>query len=152
MKKTIITILLIVTSVMFISPINTMALEANNAGLIVSKSNIISDTIYIATNGVCDAEEDNSLLGDPDCEDSVAWIVQLIFNIIKIAGPILVILLSSVDFIMVIIKSDNDQFQKAQKRLITRLILALLLFLVPTVVEVLLQLFGITGDVTGGIR
>ena len=53
---------------------------------------------------------------------------------------------------MVIIKSDNDQFQKAQKKLITRLVLALLLFLVPTIVEVILQVFGITGSATGGIR
>ena len=56
------------------------------------------------------------------------------------------------DFIVVIIKSDNEQFQKAQKKLITRLIMALLLFLIPTIVQVILQVFGITGSSTGGIK
>ena len=150
MKKGIITLLLVIACVMFISPINTNALEVSNTNIVSNVgSNIIANTIYIG-DGEC--SESNAVLGDVECEDSVAWLVQLIFNIIKVAGPILVVLLSSVDFIMVIIKSDNDQFQKAQKKLITRLILALLLFLVPTIVQVLLQIFGITGSVTGGIQ
>lgn len=150
MKKGIITLLLVIACVMFISPINTNALEVSNTNMVSNVgSNIIANTIYIG-DGEC--SESSAVLGDVECEDSVAWLVQLVFNIIKVAGPILVVLLSSVDFIMVIIKSDNDQFQKAQKKLITRLILALLLFLVPTIVQVLLQIFGITGSVTGGIQ
>ena len=146
MKKGIITFLLIVTCVMFISPINTKALETNNINIVDrSGSNFIENTINTA-------EVTKSVLGDPSDENSVAWLVQLIFNIIKIAGPILVVLLSSIDFIMVILKSDSEQFAKAQKRLITRLILALLLFLNPTIVQIILQVFGITGNVTAGIK
>ena len=146
MKKGIITFLLIVTCVMFISPINTKALETNNINIVDrSGSNFIENTINTA-------EVTKSVLGDPSDENSVAWLVQLIFNIIKIAGPILVVLLSSIDFIMVILKSDSEQFAKAQKRLITRLILALLLFLIPTIVQIILQVFGITGNVTAGIK
>ena len=145
MKKGIITILLIAASVMFFSPINTMALESNNVGIIEkSESNILTNTINIADGA--------PILGDPEDEDSVAWLVQLVLNIIKVVGPILVIILSSVDFISVIIKSDNEQFQKAQKRLITRLVLALLLFLIPVLVEVILQVFGITGSGTAGLK
>lgn len=150
MKKKIITILLIITCVMFMSPINTKALDVNSVN-IVEKSGLsfVSNTVNIAAS---DCSKSDAILGDVDCEDSVAWLVQLIFNVIKVMGPILVILLSSIDFIMVIIKSDNEQFQKAQKKLITRLVLALLLFLIPTIVEVILQVFGITGSATGGIR
>ena len=146
MKKGIITFLLIVTCVMFVSPVDTMALEANNSISIVDKSgsNLVTNTMNIA--------KESPILGDPTDEDSVAWLVQLVLNIVKVVGPILVILLSSVDFIMVIIKSDNEQFQKAQKKLITRLILAILLFLIPVIVEILLQVFGFTGDATAGIR
>ena len=150
MKKGIITLLLIVTCVMFISPINANALEVNSVGIVEkNESNLLSNTINIAASK---CPPSKAVLGDVDCEDSVAWLVQIIFNIVKIVGPILVVLLSSIDFIMVIIKSDNDQFQKAQKKLITRLVLALLLFLIPTIVQVLLQIFGITGSVTGGIK
>lgn len=145
MKKKIITVFLIAASIVFISPMNTMALESNNISIIEkSESNILTNTVTIAAG--------EPVLGDVNDEDSVAWLVQLVLNIVKVVGPILVILLSSVDFIMVIIKSDNEQFQKAQKRLITRLILALLLFLVPVIVEILLQIFGFTGNATAGIR
>jgi hypothetical protein len=133
---------------MFVSPINTKALEVNNIN-IVEKS-VLTDNIYLGAKGNC--EKSTAILGDVKCEDSVAWLIQLILDFIKVLGPILVIILSSIDFIMVIIKSDNEQFQKAQKRLITRLVLALLLFVVPVIVEVLLQVFGITGNVTGGIQ
>ena len=146
MKKAIITILLIITCVMSISPINTFALENNNSINIVenTSSNVLSNTINIA-------KKDSTLLGDPEDEDSVAWLVYLILNIIKVAGPILVILLSSVDFILVIVKSDNEAFAKAQKKLITRLVLAILLFLVPVIVQVILEVFGITGSTIPGL-
>lgn len=146
MKKVIITILLIITCVMSISPINTFALENNNSINIVenTSSNVLSNTINIA-------KKDSTLLGDPEDEDSVAWLVYLILNIVKVAGPILVILLSSIDFIMVIIKSDNDAFAKAQKKLITRLILSILLFLVPIIVQIILEVFGITGSTIPGL-
>ena len=41
---------------------------------------------------------------------------------------------------------------KAQKKLILRLILAALLFLIPTLVEAILQIFGITGSTTCGLQ
>lgn len=144
MKKAIITILLIITCVMFVSPVNTMALENNNINIVENtSSNVLTNTINIASR--------ETILGDPTDEDSVAWLVYLVLNIIKIAGPILVILLSSVDFILVIVKSDNDAFAKAQKKLITRLVLAILLFLVPVVVQVILEVFGITGSTIPGL-
>lgn len=150
MKKRIITILLVVLSFMFINPIDTKALDFNSANIVYKMdSNILSNTVNIAA-GNC--VENDSILGDPECEDSVAWLVQLVLNIIKIAGPILVILLSSVDYIMVIVKSDNDAFQKAQKKLVTRLILAMLLFVVPVIVQVILGVFGISGNSTAGLH
>ena len=150
MKKILITILLIITCVICISPINTKALEIDNTSIVTQiGSNIVTDNIYMAVDA---CEESEAILGDVNCEDSVAWLLQLLLNIVKVAGPILVVILSSIDFVMVIIKSDNDQFQKAQKKLITRLVLAILLFLIPVIVQILLQVFGITGDITGGIQ
>lgn len=94
----------------------------------------------------------NSMLGDPEDEDSVAWLLQQILNYIKILGPILVVVLSSLDFAKVIIQSDDEAMAKAQKKLIYRLILAAALFFIPTLVMVLLNLFGITSDPTCGIH
>ena len=149
MKKGIITILLVIASVMFVSPINTYALEKDSVSIVNKNSlNLVSNTISIAKS----CPPTNAVLGDVDCEDSVAWLIQMILNVVKVIGPILVVILSSIDFIMVIVNSDNDKFQKAQKKLVTRLVLAALLFLIPVIVQVLLQVFGITGNATGGIQ
>lgn len=94
----------------------------------------------------------SSLLGNPNDPDSVAWLLQYLLNAIKVVGPILVIVLSSVDFLKVIIKSDDDAMAAATKKLGYRLILAGLLFFIPTIVEVLLGIFGITSDPTCGIQ
>ena len=100
----------------------------------------------LSSLSLLDCEE--SLLGSVNDEDSVAWLVQQILDLIKVVGPILVVVLSSIDFLQVILKGDDEAMGKATKKLTTRLILAILLFLVPVLVEWLLDIFGIT---TSGI-
>ncbi len=75
-------------------------------------------------------------------EGSVFWIIQRILLYIRIAGPILVVLLSAVDFIKVVFSSEDDSMKKAQKKFMIRLIGALALFLIPLLVSFLLQLIG----------
>ena len=150
MKKGLITILLIIASVMFISPINTQALSTDSAIYSVSENVYLLDETVEIDEDPCNGE--NTLFGDPNDPDSVAWIIQLALNVIRVVGPIIAILLSSVDFIKVIIKSDDEEMAKAQKKLITRLILAALLFLIPTIVQLLLGIFGLTTDPTCGIQ
>lgn len=96
--------------------------------------------------------EDEPLLGYVTDEKSVAWLLQQIFNVIKIVGPVVVIVLSSIDFAKVIIKNDDEAMAKAQKKLIVRLILAALLFFIPMLVELALNIFGLTGTSTGNIQ
>ena len=75
----------------------------------------------------------------------------MILNFIKILGPILVVLLSGVDFLIVIFKSDDEAMGKAQKKLAKRLVLAGLLFFIPLLVQVILGVFGITSNSTCGL-
>ena len=86
------------------------------------------------------------ILGDPGNEETVAWLLQQILNYIKILGPILVVILSSMDFAKAIIASDDESMKKAEKKLMIRLVLAVALFLVPTLVSVMLNIFGYTSD------
>ena len=92
--------------------------------------------------GACE----ESLFGNPQDENSVAWIIQQILDIIKIVGPILVLVLSSVDFLQVILNGDDKAMASAQKRLITRLFLAAALFILPFLVTFLLDIFGLTSS------
>ena len=92
------------------------------------------------------------ILGDPNDENSVAWLLQQILNYIRVLGPMIVIVMSGIEFTKVIISSDDDGMAKAQKKLITRLILVAALFFVPTIVLALLDLFGMTNDPTCGLK
>ena len=94
----------------------------------------------------------NSILGSTQDEESVAWLLQQLLNYVKILGPILVAILSSLDFAKSIIASDDEGMQKAQKKLLIRLILAVALFLIPTLVSVLLNIFGITTNEICGLQ
>lgn len=103
--------------------------------------------------------ECKGLLGDPKNDpDSVAWLIVKILDYLKLLGPLMVLVLSSLDFAKAILMSDDESLKKAQSNLITRLILAALLFVLPNLIEVLLDIFGITSsdicifDWQGGIK
>ena len=93
-----------------------------------------------------------SQLIDTETEGSFGWLLQKLLNYIKIAGPILVVLLSALDFIKAIASSEEDAFKKAQSRLVIRLVAALALFLVPTFVELLLGLINGISDPSCGLK
>lgn len=95
---------------------------------------------------------ENTLLGSTANQKSVAWLIQEVLNIVKVVGPILVIVLSGVEFIQVIAKGDDEAMGKAQKKLVTRLILIALLFLLPVIVETLLKVFGLMTDSVCGLN
>ncbi|MBQ6135542.1 MAG: hypothetical protein IJI60_04425 [Bacilli bacterium] len=95
---------------------------------------------------------ENTLLGSTANQKSVAWLIQEVLNIIKVVGPILVAVLSGVEFVQVIAKGDDEAMGKAQKKLVTRLILIALLFLLPVIVETLLKIFGLMTDSVCGLN
>lgn len=161
MKKSILLLMMIL--VVFITPIKVNAEEKDyNNGFfqIIEKKNNNNQT----NNGTDTSQwnegynqtqnctGDNSILGNVNDPDSVAWLLQQVLNYIKIIGPILVVVLSSVEFAKVIINSDDEAMAKAQKKLITRIILAACLFFIPTLVQAALDLFGFTSDATCGIE
>ncbi len=86
---------------------------------------------------------------DPDieCEDIIdtetpgafGWLLNTILNYIKVIGPVLVVLLSAIDFIKAIFGFDEKAMKEAQNKLIIRLVAALALFLIPTLVQLLLS-------------
>ena len=85
---------------------------------------------------------DNSLLGDPDDPNSVAWLVQKALNYVKLAGPLLVLVFTCIDYLKALVQSDDDTMTKNNKKLVTRIMLALLLFFIPLLVNVVLEQFA----------
>ena len=93
-----------------------------------------------------------SLLGNPKCEESIAWLIQELFNVVKYAGPFLVLVLSSVDFVKTIANGDDETMSKAQKKLLIRMLGVVLLFFIPNLVWFILELFGIVTNPTCGVK
>lgn len=167
MKKLLVGIVL-VFSIFIVNPCKTFALsfEEVNENSLISFNSEIKNYIYTLdkdddsnVDGWLDdynqdqnCNSDSSLLGNPNDPDSVAWLLQQILNYVKIIGPILVVILSSVEFAKVIIQSDDEAMAKAQKKLINRLILVVALYFVPNLVSLLLGIFGITTDPTCGLQ
>jgi len=78
-----------------------------------------------------------------NCEGETIEFIRNIFNIVKIAIPVLLIVLGLMDFVKAIIASDDQKMKKAQKDFITRLIIGAVIFFIPSVLEFLLSLIGI---------
>ena len=93
----------------------------------------------------------NSLLGSPTDTTSVAWLLFTVLNWLRVLGPLAVIVLSGIEFAQAIVKSDDDTMKKAKGHLTTRLVMAGLLFLIPSVVKLLLDVFNLTSDPMCGI-
>ena len=77
-------------------------------------------------------------------EGSVGWVLMTLLNYVRVIGPIAVVLLSALDFIKAIMSSDEKAMKQAQSKLVIRLIAALALFLIPTLVSLLLDLINTT--------
>ena len=99
------------------------------------------------------ADDDcNSILGNPANPNSPAWLLKKLLDYLKILGPMIVLVMSSIDFIKALLASDDESMQKAYKKLMTRLVLALLLFFIPELVELLLEIFGFMSDPLCGLQ
>lgn len=66
--------------------------------------------------------------------------LQSIFNAFKIVAPILTLVLSTYDFVISITSKAAEGLQKSSKKFVTRLALVVLLYLLPTILNVLLRL------------
>lgn len=73
----------------------------------------------------------------------VMGIVKLIMNIICIIVPIVLIIMGSFDLFKAVTAGKDEDIKKKQQTLIKRIIAGVIVFLVPTIVTVLMNLIGV---------
>ena len=151
MKKRINILFLIFIGLISFTSFNVSAKSTINPITFDSKMAVISDSInsnsvVAVISSLKDNKECKGILGNPDNEDSVAWFLVKILDYLKLLGPLMILVLSSLDFAKAILMSDDESLKKAQSSLITILILAALLFVLPTLIEVVLDIFGFTSS------
>ena len=81
---------------------------------------------------------------------SLGYFLQMTFNIIKYIVPIILIVLTLVDFLKAIASSDKEIIKVATGKLTKRTIIALVIFLIPTILNLILGL--VTTHGTCGIK
>lgn len=70
--------------------------------------------------------------------------LQELFTMIKIATPALVVILSTIDYLGAIAKSDDNEIKKATNRTIRRVIIGLLIFFLPFLLDIIFDVFDLT--------
>lgn len=73
----------------------------------------------------------------------VNWLLKIL-KWIRYGMPVIVILLSVIDFIKAISSDSDDEMKKVGSKFIKRLIAAALIFLVPFLLEFIINLFGLS--------
>lgn len=100
----------------------------------------------------CNYSDLESVFSDTieNCSDLIGgqtlMILQTGMNYIKIIVPILVIALGTFDIVKAVLSSTEDEMKKAQKMFVRRIIIAVLIFLTPYLINILID---ITNSVAG---
>ena len=82
---------------------------------------------------------------------SETWrLIEYAFNIMRIAVPILIVVLSTVDFVIAI-ASDEEKMKKATNKFIKRLVFGALFYLIPAILDLLFSLTGSDGIGQSGL-
>lgn len=148
MKNKIINMLMILTCLICFTNVKAENIDLNY------NNNIIFLTEENANNDSTDESntetntETNTGTSNTDCSvlGEFGQDLQSIFNVFKIVAPILTLALSSYDFVVSITSKQAEGLQKSAKKFATRLVLVVILYLLPTVLNFFLKLTLASGS------
>lgn len=73
-------------------------------------------------------------------------ILQEIYRIVKIAIPVLIVILSIVDFLKVVLLSDEKDYKSAWNKFVKRIVIGIIFFLVPVIVSLIISISGVEAE------
>lgn len=105
------------------------------------------DTVNIKNNLVFVAADNEQCpaLGDPDIKDYPAYWLQWTLDIMKYVAIVALLVLVTADFLTAMTQNDKDAMKKASSKAVKRFIYCVLLFFLPTILKLVLSLFGVYG-------
>ena len=113
---------------------------------VLEKINVKNDLVRVVVSGELTCE---SLLGDPSNSDYPAYWFQWILNLMKYVAIIALLVLVISDFFKAIVENDKDALKKAGTKALIRFIYCVILFFVPTIVEIIMNWFGVYSNCLG---
>lgn len=116
--------------------------NSSNVGEHIEESNNNSSNNYIpqktSINGIGIGQSQKIV-----CDNSLKSFIDDIWSYFVIFGPILLIVMISLDFFKALFSSDSDMLTKAGSNTVKRTISALILLLLPLIIETILGFFGL---------
>lgn len=107
---------------------------------------IFSFLIFITNMNISYAETDDGVkLCQGVLGEDLTALLKDALRLMQIAGPILVIIMTIIDLIKATATGGKDDLSKVGKKTVKRLIYAVLLFLIPTILNWVFSIFGIYG-------
>lgn len=94
------------------------------------------------SNLIDDIKDSQEIPEDCGIFSDIMPYLELVFKWIRILVPIALIIFGVMDFTMPIISNDKDALNKATAKFIKRCIIAIIIFFVPTIVEILLKVYN----------
>lgn len=98
-----------------------------------------------------DASTCDSILGKENDPNAPIYYLNFAFDLIKYAAIILFFVLTIIEYFKAITSNDNDALKKATQKTIKRLILCVIIFFLPILINFLFKILGIIDDPTCGI-
>lgn len=117
----------------------------------LSANNSCSKSCLTLSTTINDLEKIDTNGGECGLSGNLIKWIKNILKWIKYILPVLVIILGIIDFIRAIASGSDDEMKKAQGRFIKRLIAAALLFIIPALIEFILNIFNIESAFCGVI-
>ena len=131
--------LFIITTV-FILFICVLSIKTSNVKYFANNTTSNVSAMTLTYGDKCDA-----LLGDPSTEGTVAYYLQMIFDVMKYLGIILCIVLTIVDFFKALFGEDKDMMKSLSSKAFQRILYAVLLFFLPILIKFFLTLIDVYG-------
>ena len=94
----------------------------------------------LISNNVINILDCKSLLGGDNVDNSLFELLHTIVLAVKIIVPIMLLALGSLDFAQAVFASNEDGVKKAQSKFIKRLVIAVVIFLIPSFLGVILRI------------
>ena len=106
----------------------------------VVKANALEPEVIYELDNV--EKECDALFGSPSDKKSTAYFLDQLFGIFKWMAPLLCLAFSIVEFVKAAASQDKDALSKAGVKTAKRVVLALILFFIPSLINFLFPLLG----------
>ena len=100
---------------------------------------ILSPDRCLSDYNKCIEEQCGDIFGNKNDEESLAYLINKVLMYVRIIVPILIIVLGMIDLAKAVIASKEDEMRKAQKTFVKRLIIGVVVFFVPVLVNLLMS-------------